>query len=59
MHYPLVYFYVAWVSNHKGMTLGQAWPHARLLLLGSVGLAYASLKWYDEPVRRWLLAKLG
>jgi peptidoglycan/LPS O-acetylase OafA/YrhL len=28
VHYPLVYFYVAWISNHKGVTLGQAWPYA-------------------------------
>jgi peptidoglycan/LPS O-acetylase OafA/YrhL len=59
VHYPLVYFYVAWVSDHKGVTLSQAWPYALLTLLGSIVLAYASLKWYDEPVRRWLRAKLG
>jgi peptidoglycan/LPS O-acetylase OafA/YrhL len=59
VHYPLVYFYVAWISNHPGVTLGQAWPYAVLILLGAVSLAYASLKWYDEPVRRWLRTKLG
>jgi peptidoglycan/LPS O-acetylase OafA/YrhL len=59
VHYPLVYFYVAWISNHKGVTLAQAWPYAVLILLGGIGLAYASLKWYDEPVRRWLRTKLG
>jgi peptidoglycan/LPS O-acetylase OafA/YrhL len=59
VHYPLVYFYVAWISRHKGITLGQAWPYALAILLGSIALAYASLKWYDEPVRRWLRTKLG
>lgn len=59
VHYPLVYFYVAWISSHKGLTLGQAAPYALLLLLGAVLVAYASLKWYDEPVRRWLRTKLG
>jgi peptidoglycan/LPS O-acetylase OafA/YrhL len=59
VHYPLVYFYVAWISKHKGVTLGQAWPYALLILLGGIGLAYASLKWYDEPVRHWLRTKLG
>jgi peptidoglycan/LPS O-acetylase OafA/YrhL len=59
VHYPLVYFYVAWISNHKGVTLGQAWPYALLILLGGIALAYVSLKWYDEPVRRWLRTKLG
>lgn len=59
VHYPLVYFYVAWISKHKGVTLGQAWPYALSILLGSIGLAYVSLKWYDEPVRHWLRTKLG
>ena len=59
VHYPLVYFYVAWISNHKGVTLSQAWPYAALVLLGSIVVAYASLKWVDEPVRHWLRAKLG
>jgi len=59
VHYPLVYFYVAWISSHKGITIGQAWPYALVLLVSSVVLAYASLKWYDEPVRRWLRKRLG
>ena len=59
VHYPLVYFYVAWISNNKGVTLAQVWPYAVLILLGGIALAYASLKWYDEPVRRWLRTKLG
>ncbi|SDF13171.1 Peptidoglycan/LPS O-acetylase OafA/YrhL, contains acyltransferase and SGNH-hydrolase domains [Dyadobacter soli] len=53
-HYVLVYFYVAWVSNHKGITLLEAWPYALLTFAGAVALAYASWKWYDEPVRRML-----
>jgi len=54
VHYPLVYFYVAWVSNNKGITIEQAWPYALMILIGGVALAYAVLKWYDEPVRKWL-----
>jgi peptidoglycan/LPS O-acetylase OafA/YrhL len=57
-HYVLVYFYVAWVSNHKGITLGQAFPYAMLTFSGAIVLAYASLKLYDEPVRAWLRKKL-
>ncbi|GAB2692239.1 acyltransferase [Mucilaginibacter koreensis] len=59
VHYPLVYFYVAWISNRKGITLSQVWPYALLILVGAIILAYAALKWYDEPVRRWLRKKLG
>ncbi|MCK8495083.1 acyltransferase [Spirosoma sp. RP8] len=57
-HYVLVYFYVAWVSNHKGITLEQAWPYALLTFSGAIGLAYVSLTWYDEPVRAWLRRKM-
>lgn len=59
VHYPLVYFYVAWISNHKGVTIVQAWPYALLILTGSILLAYAALKWYDRPVRKWLRHKLA
>ncbi len=59
VHYPLVYFYVAWISNHKGVTIVEAWPRALLILIGGIILAYASLKWYDEPARKWLRKKLG
>ncbi len=57
-HYVLLYFYVAWVSNHSGITLGQAWPYALLTFGGAIVLAYASLQLYDEPVRAWLRKKL-
>jgi peptidoglycan/LPS O-acetylase OafA/YrhL len=57
-HYVLVYFYVAWVSNHSGITWRQAWPEALLTFSGALVLAYASLKLYDEPVRNWLRKKL-
>ncbi|WP_134088887.1 acyltransferase [Olivibacter sp. XZL3] len=58
VHYPLVYFYVAWISDHKGVTIVQAWPYTLLILIGSIVLAYAALKSYDEPVRKWLRKKL-
>jgi peptidoglycan/LPS O-acetylase OafA/YrhL len=47
VHYPLVYFYVAWISNHKGATIVQAWPYALLILTGAIVLAYAALKCYE------------
>jgi peptidoglycan/LPS O-acetylase OafA/YrhL len=56
-HYVLVYFYVGWVNDHKGITLGESWPHAVLTYVGAIILAYASLKLYDEPVRNWLRNK--
>lgn len=59
VHYPLVYFYVAWISNNKGITFLTALPYALLVLSGSIILAYIGLKLYDEPVRRWLRKKLA
>ena len=52
-HYPLIYTYVAWVTNNnvpieKGIFMGL------LLFITSIVVAYACLKLYDEPVRNWL-----
>lgn len=58
VHYPIVYFYVAWISNNKGITILQALPYALLILVSAIILAHLSLKWYDEPVRKWLQKKL-
>jgi peptidoglycan/LPS O-acetylase OafA/YrhL len=56
-HYPLVYIYTGWVSRHK-VPLAQGLPWAVLTFVVAVGIAYACLKFYDEPVRRWLRKKV-
>lgn len=56
-HYTLVYFYVGWVSDHKGISLKESWPFALLTYAGAILLAYGALKLYDEPVRAWLRKK--
>jgi peptidoglycan/LPS O-acetylase OafA/YrhL len=53
-HYPLIYTYTAWVSDHPGVAFGKALPYALATFVSSVVIAYACLKFYDEPVRRWL-----
>lgn len=57
-HYPLIYTYTGWVARNK-IPLG---PKALLVGLGvvivSISLAYAYLKLYDEPVRKWLQRKV-
>jgi len=53
-HYPLIYMYTGWVSDHKGVGLWQALPYALATFFGAVVIAYACLKLYDEPVRNWL-----
>ena len=52
-HYPLIYIYTAWVANNK-VPLQKAYPFSILLLITAILIAYASLKLYDEPVRKWL-----
>jgi peptidoglycan/LPS O-acetylase OafA/YrhL len=52
-HYPLIYLYTAWLVNNKPK-LPQVIPMALLVLVSSIVLAYACLRLYDMPVRKWL-----
>ena len=52
-HFPLVYTYTAWVCNHNA-TIVESIPYMILTFISAFILAYACLKLYDEPVRKWL-----
>lgn len=52
-HYPFIYIYTGWVSSHK-VSLQDGLPYAMVTFVVSVAVGYACLKWYDEPIRRWL-----
>lgn len=52
-HYPLIYLHLAWVKSYKVSTSTGLWA-GLVVLIGSIAIAYASLKLYDEPVRKWL-----
>jgi peptidoglycan/LPS O-acetylase OafA/YrhL len=52
-HYPIIYIYTAWVVDNK-IPFTTAMPYGILVLVSSILLAYACLKLYDEPVRKWL-----
>lgn len=56
IHYPFMYLFYAWLWSNK-LSFAQSWPVAVVIFFGSILLAYASLKLYDEPVRRWLSKK--
>lgn len=56
VHYPFIYLYYAWVKN-ENLTFGESLPGAAALVIGSILLAYACLKLYDEPVRKYLTKK--
>lgn len=53
VHYPIIYTYTAWVIGNK-LTLVDAMPVALASMLASVLLAWACLRFYDIPLRRWL-----
>jgi peptidoglycan/LPS O-acetylase OafA/YrhL len=56
IHYPFVYTYTAWVQDNK-IPVSQGWPVALATLAGCVLLAYVCLRFYDVPVRRWLITR--
>lgn len=56
IHYPFMYLFYAWLWSNK-LSFAQSWPVAVVIFFGSILLAYASLKLYDEPVRKWLSKK--
>lgn len=55
-HYPLIYWYTAWVVDNK-VTIQEGYPLGIGVLIASVLMAYLCLKLYDEPVRNWLQNK--
>lgn len=57
VHYPIMYIFYAWLIKNDIYTLKACWPVALLVVASSIALAYISLKFYDEPVRRWLTDK--
>lgn len=56
VHYPFMYLFYSWLWKNE-LTFAETWPVAVGLIVGNILLAYAALKLYDEPVRRWLSRK--
>ena len=58
IHYPVMYLFYAWVWNN-GLSFARVWPVCVALLVLITAMAWAALRFYDEPVRnalshRWL-----
>ena len=53
LQYPVMYLFYAWLWKN-GYTFAQVWPVAACIFVSLPVLAYVCLKFYDEPVRRWL-----
>jgi peptidoglycan/LPS O-acetylase OafA/YrhL len=54
VHYPFIYLYYAWVKNDN-LTFGESLPGAAGVVFGSIALAWICLKFYDIPVRKYLV----
>ena len=54
VHYPVMYLFYAWLIENRLYSLGETWPVVIMVFAINIALAYACLKLYDEPVRRWL-----
>lgn len=54
VHYPVMYVFYAWLIKNQYFTLGETWQMVILVLTVCIVLAYACLKLYDEPIRKWL-----
>lgn len=57
VHYPFIYLYYAWVKN-EDLSFEKSFPGAFALVAGCILLAYACLKFYDEPIRKYMTKKI-
>ena len=53
IHYQMLYLFYSWVWTN-GLAFSQVWPVAVILFIGFVVCAWLCLKFYDEPIRKWL-----
>ncbi len=53
-HYPLVYMQMVWAREHADLPLSTHVCVGVSVYILALGVAYASLKLYDLPVREWL-----
>lgn len=57
-HYGLIYGYTAWIAAHPALPFATKCAAGAAVFVASIAIAYACLKLYDLPVRRWLTARL-
>lgn len=56
LHFPFIYIYTAWIANNN-IPIEQGFFVGLLLLAFAILLSYLALKYYDEPIRKWLTKK--
>ncbi|MBE6199137.1 MAG: acyltransferase [Rikenellaceae bacterium] len=57
IHYPMMYLFYMWIMKNKYYGFEDTIFVPIALIILSMLLAYACLKLYDEPLRRWLAKK--
>ena len=58
VHYPVMYLFYAWLIKNQLYTVADTWQVVLLVFVVNIALAVIALKFYDEPVRKWLVGKL-
>ena len=53
-HYPMIYVLWSWIENHPEAAVSTHVVVVVSVLLLDLAIAYAALKLYDEPIRKWL-----
>ena len=56
-HYPIMYLFYMWLIRNERYGFGDTIVAPMLVVVVSIVMAYAYLKLYDEPVRRYLTKK--
>ncbi len=56
-HISFVYLQLSWIENHPDAATGAVVMLTVTLYIASIAAAYAALKLYDIPVRKWLTEK--
>ena len=54
VHYPIMYIFYKWLIEKKLYTFSETWIESSIVVTSSILLAFAFLKFYDEPVRKYL-----
>lgn len=59
VHYPIFYLFYAWLIRTHTYTLADSWPQAFATVGGSIALAWLAMRFYDMPIRRWLVKRFS
>lgn len=54
IHYPFMYLFYAWLIKNQLFTFNQTWQVALGVYVWNILIAYLCLKFYDEPIRKYL-----